>query len=517
MKIAAASLAFHLLCSNADAFSVGSTRFAKTPTKLRMSEEDDAIPKRPAAVRPVAINFPNPSASAAEDNKEETVIPEAISPPSEPEIEMKVEVEIVKDNVEEEAPAPTMETEVEEQIVIQEITIPAVISPASESDIEKKEEVEEVEIVEDNVGDEAPAPTMEPEVKEEIAIPAAISPPSEPEFELKEEVEIVEDKAPVVAPVAEEPKEVEPVFEEPTTSTKSEESEPALVKLTALQRLSGIKVSSVKGNGEIELTSFLKSGGDKAMLVFGTYAADFNAIEYVQRLRYYLPQLKERGITKIGLVLNCEADAAKTLVNMLDLETDATSDDTTVELLVDPKGEAGRAFGVGTGWRPDDEEMSPYLKLFGMLFGLGAWATLPAVIGGYIGNPFFGQPWIEDAIAVGQIKGRWPNTALELDTSGEIKVNKFKELPYVGGWERRPLELATLRLQNMVDISIKNWKELAPTEDALKAGVLTQLGGLLVVDSNTEKELFRWRDPGICAVTNFEDVLKKIDFIENSK
>jgi hypothetical protein len=305
--------------------------------------------------------------------------------------------------------------------------------------------------------------------------------------------------------VAEETREVET----PITSTK-EESQAALVKPTSLQRLHGSKVTSVKSNGEVELSDFLKSGDDKAMLILGTYAADFNAIEYVQRLRYYLPQLQERGISKIGLVLNCEAEAAKTLVNMLDLKTDATSDDAIVELFIDPKGEAGRAFGVGTGWRPEDEEMSPYFKLFGMLFGLGAWATLPAVIGGYIGNPFFGQPWIEDAIAVGQKKDRWPNTALELGESGEIKVNKFKELPYVGGWERRPLELATLRLQNMMDISIKNWKELAPTEEALKAGVLTQLGGVLVIDSKTEKELCRWRDPGICAVSNFEDILKNI-------
>ena len=428
MKISTASLAFQLLCWNTDAFSVGRTGFAKIPTKLRMSEEDDVapapkkIPKR-SAVKPVVTTSPNQATSAVEDTKEETVIPAAIAPPSEPEIE----------------------------------------------------------------------------------------------YETKEEVVIVEDKVPVAAPVVEESKEIERVVEEPTTSTDSKESEASLVKLPALQRLRGIKVTSVKRNDDIELTTFLKSGGDKSMLVLGTYAADFNAIEYVQRLRYYLPQLQERGITKIGLVLNCEADAAKTIVNMLDLKTDATSDDTTVELFVDPKGEAGRAFGVGTGWRPDDEEMSPYVKLFGMLFGLGAWATLPAVIGGYIGNPFFGQPWIEDAIAVGQRKDRWPNTALDLDASGEIKVNKFKELPYVGSWERRPLELATLRLQNMVDISIKNWKELAPTEDALKAGVLTQLGGLLVIDSNTEEELFRWRDPGICAVANFEDVLKNIDFIENSK
>ena len=36
------------------------------------------------------------------------------------------------------------------------------------------------------------------------------------------------------------------------------------------------------------------------MLVLGTYAADFNAIEYAQRLRYYMLDLQKRGITKIG-------------------------------------------------------------------------------------------------------------------------------------------------------------------------------------------------------------------------
>lgn len=290
----------------------------------------------------------------------------------------------------------------------------------------------------------------------------------------------------------------------PPTSTQ-------LLKQSSIDRLSGSKVLSVKTNEMVELSSFLKSGNDKSMLILGTYAADFNAIEYVQRLRFYLPELLAKGVNKIGLVLNCEAQAAKRLVDMLDLETDATSDNAVIELFVDPTGEAGRAFGVGRGWKPDDEETSPYLKLFGMLFGLGAWATLPAVIGGYIGNPFYGQPWIEDALAVGQRKGRWPDNALELDNeSGQVKVNKFKELPYVGGWERRPLELATLRLQNMVDISIKNWKDLAPSQEALKAGVLTQLGGAVVIDCKSEKELFRWRDPGICAVANFEDILKEI-------
>lgn len=281
-------------------------------------------------------------------------------------------------------------------------------------------------------------------------------------------------------------------------------------KKTSMEKISGVSVTSVVSSEKIELSHFLRSGTKKSMIIFGTYAADFNAIEYAQRLRYYLPQLKERGIGKIGFILNSDADAAKKLVQLVDLQTDATSDDSIIELFIDPSGEAGRRFGVGRGWKPDDQDFSPYLKLFGMLFGLGAWATLPAVIGGYLGNPFLPQPWIEDALAVGQRYNRFPSNALELDESGRVVVNKFKELPLVGEWERRPLELATLRLQNMVDISIKYWSELAPSKDALDAGVLTQLGGCLVVESSTGKDLFRWRDPGICAVTNFEDILKKI-------
>lgn len=143
-----------------------------------------------------------------------------------------------------------------------------------------------------------------------------------------------------------------------------------------------------------------------------------------------------------------------------------------------------------------------------------AWATLPAVIGGYIGNPLKPQPWIEDAMAVGIRKGRWPDNALVLDDDDdEVVTNKFAELPVVGTWPRRPLELATLRLQNMLDISIKNWKGLAPNEEALNAGVLTQLGGCVVCDEGGNA-IYEWKDPGICAVANFEDILDKIPATE---
>ena len=279
--------------------------------------------------------------------------------------------------------------------------------------------------------------------------------------------------------------------------------------LPAYAPLAGLAARSVQTGVDVDLAEFARtpsSGGKRTMLILATYAADFNAIEYAQRLRYYLPELQRRGIAKVGLVLNCDEPAARTLVELVDLPGE-------VDVLADPLGDAGRAFGAGRGWRPDDTEMSPYLKLFGMLWGLGAWATLPAVIGGYLGNPFKAQPWIEDALAVGQRKGRWPNTALILDEeTGAVAKNKFKELPWVGTWPRRPLELATLRLQNMLDISIKNWKELAPSDSALAAGVLTQLGGCVVCEEGGEA-LFEWRDPGICAVANFEDILDKISVV----
>mmetsp|Transcript_42620 Transcript_42620/g.51157 ORF Transcript_42620/g.51157 Transcript_42620/m.51157 type:complete len:307 (+) Transcript_42620:36-956(+) len=284
--------------------------------------------------------------------------------------------------------------------------------------------------------------------------------------------------------------------------------------IRAYAPLAGITAQSLKTGETTDLSTFLtttasksneSNANDYSLLILGTYAADFNMIEYAQRLRYYLPDLKARGISKFGLVVNGDAPAAQTLAETVDLADDS------VDIFTDPTGQAGRAFGVGRGWKPEDESLSPYLKLFGMLWGLGAWATLPAVIGGYIGNPFRPQPWIEDAMAVGQRKGRWPDTALDLDeVTGEILVNKFKELPVVGAWPRRPLELATLRLQNMMDISIKQWDDLKPSDESLKSGVLTQLGGCVIVKRATGEVVFEFKDPGICAVANFEDILEKM-------
>lgn len=268
--------------------------------------------------------------------------------------------------------------------------------------------------------------------------------------------------------------------------------------------LKGVTVNRLKDNSQVDFQRDVWLEGTNKLVIFGTYAADFNAIEYCQRLRYYLPLLKAtESIDKVCLVLNAEPEACKLLLDTTGLNEE------DLEVFYDPLGSAGKAFGCETGWRPEDESLSPFVKLFGMLWGLGAWATLPSVIGGYTGNPFSPQPWIEDALAVGTKAQRFPTNALEMEESGTVVENKFASLPIVGTWGRRPLELATLRLQNMVGISLNNWNELKPTQEGLDAGVLTQLGGLAVVDKEGAVQ-YEWRDAGICHVANFETLLQKI-------
>jgi hypothetical protein len=281
----------------------------------------------------------------------------------------------------------------------------------------------------------------------------------------------------------------------------------SLLAGAAFQPLSGVKVRSVRDGSVVDVGNWIQRSskdGKACLVVFGTYAADFNAIEYAQRLRHYLPLLRQgrnHPLASCAFVVNGQPSAALELARLVDLPAE-------VELWTDNTGGAGRAFGVSRGWLPDRPDVNPFLKLFGMLWGLGAWATLPAVIGGYLGNPLRGQPWIQDALEVGQRMGRWPDNALEIAEDGTVS-NKFEDLPLVGSWPRRPLELATLRLQSMLGISLAHWKDLAPDQEALDSGVLTQLGGCILVDSSGDV-LFEWKDPGICAVANFENILKKV-------
>mmetsp|Transcript_5241 Transcript_5241/g.15240 ORF Transcript_5241/g.15240 Transcript_5241/m.15240 type:complete len:334 (+) Transcript_5241:147-1148(+) len=245
------------------------------------------------------------------------------------------------------------------------------------------------------------------------------------------------------------------------------------------------------------------TGDGKTMVVFGTHAGDFNTIEYMQKIRASLPELHSKGgIDRILVVVNGEMDQCKLLTSLVDLPT--STDALAIEVLSDPTGEAGRKFGVSRGFRPDDDSLPPFLKQFFSGIGIGPpWMTLPAVLPGYFGDPNGRREWIEESLKQGQLAGRWPNV-LELDEDERILSNKFDDTPLgVGSWGRRPFELATLRLQNIIGIQIKHWSKLKPVDDRC----LTQHGGCTVVGKGGSAS-YSWVDRGLCDVPDMHHILE---------
>ena len=68
----------------------------------------------------------------------------------------------------------------------------------------------------------------------------------------------------------------------------------ALALAPSLTPLRGVAPPLVSTSEPLDLGKALEAPGT-TLLVLGTYPADFNMIEYAQRLTHYLPALKERA------------------------------------------------------------------------------------------------------------------------------------------------------------------------------------------------------------------------------
>lgn len=268
----------------------------------------------------------------------------------------------------------------------------------------------------------------------------------------------------------------------------------------------GADAEYVDIGAELESSDATDNNSGRTMVVFGTHAGDFNTIEYMQKVRAFLPTLESKGgIDRIFFIVNGEPDQCRLLVDLLDFPTTSASVD--IAFLSDPTGDVGRKFGVSRGFRPDDASLSPFVKQFASGIGIGPpWGTLPAVLPGYFGDPKGTREWIETSLKQGQLAGRWP-TILQLDDQdGSIVANKFDDAPLgLNEWGRRPFELATLRLQNLIGIQIKHWSKLKPVDDRC----LTQHGGCTIVEKDGTA-VYSWVDRGLCDVPDMNEILEEL-------
>ena len=109
--------------------------------------------------------------------------------------------------------------------------------------------------------------------------------------------------------------------------------------------LVGKTVIRVNGNVDRETTDlgkYISTLSGDTLLICGTYAADFNTIEYCQKAKYYQNQLSEKNVKNILLLVNARPESIEALKNILSLPDD-------IVLLSDSTGDIARSFGVSRG------------------------------------------------------------------------------------------------------------------------------------------------------------------------
>ena len=97
---------------------------------------------------------------------------------------------------------------------------------------------------------------------------------------------------------------------------------PAATPATSLLPISLPRISDGE---DVNLGQALGSTTEKTLLCFGTHAADFNTVEYMQRLRFFLPKLQAKGISRVLMVVNGDVMQLRKLSELLDMPSEACS------------------------------------------------------------------------------------------------------------------------------------------------------------------------------------------------
>ena len=232
---------------------------------------------------------------------------------------------------------------------------------------------------------------------------------------------------------------------------------------------------------------------DTIVLSCLSHYGDFNAWELTQQ---YVTAIESGKLdARVVLVGVGSVDSARQFASDLDLGAVEGS----LQLVTDETGAVSEALGCYKGWLAIDKahaeqwpatDVNPYIKLFGMIFGLGSPGTIGRVLYGYVGDKDGGvtsRKWVVDSLLSGSQQGRWP----------KLTEDAFDGVPADSGL--RPFELATLRAQTGIHI-VLNWGKLGPNDGDL----FTRMGGSFVFRGGTC--VWEYFDKGILTYASMNQI-----------
>jgi hypothetical protein len=203
--------------------------------------------------------------------------------------------------------------------------------------------------------------------------------------------------------------------------------------------------------------------GRRRLVVLMGQLGDFDSLEYAQALAVALPRLEAAGMGLLTIALGNEVGAAR-FCAYTGLPRDC--------LQVEASAALHQQLGLYSGLQTP---LGPWPALLLMCAGIGSPGTLAEVLRGYSGD-----------------RQAPPRLAMPL-------------FDLVGHGYQRPFELATVRLQNMVEV-LGRWRTYVPTD-----AYLTQRGGTFLLEAD-DGLLYAHRDAGILGFS--ETMARPLSFLE---
>lgn len=266
------------------------------------------------------------------------------------------------------------------------------------------------------------------------------------------------------------------------------------------------------------LSSPILANGKKKLVVVLPQLGEFDSSEYCEFLIAAEKSLEDNGID-LQVVGIGDTTAAKNFCDFTGLSSDKLSIDPNGDLHKELKLHAGPDFSVPEGVSndvlkfflrqlpggiPEDEELvrplfTSWLNYMAMCAGIGAPGTLPEILRGYFGDKNAPERFRDDDIVKAGFITIGPGV-------GPTKIGPLSYQQWFADEKgyQRPVELATIRLKNMVEVLTK-WNDYVSNPLAIA------LRGATYLFDEDGKELYSYNSRGV--LTYSETMARPLSFL----